>query len=98
MPRVVRPGDTAPVLMSALETRATEGNGPTWVGSGRPRLQKRSVPQRIRDPCIQIMLHSGVQCSRSFLPGSFPGEGRETLVGPAFCDMSKPTSTTADDN
>ena len=31
MPRVVRPGDTAPVLMSALETRATEGNG-TDVG------------------------------------------------------------------
>ena len=94
MPRVVRPSDTAPVLMSALEIRAIEG----MVGSGRPRLQKRSVPQRIRDPCIQIMLHSGVQCSRSFLPGSFPGEGRETLVGPAFCDMSKPTSTTADDN
>ena len=43
MPRVIRADDTASVLMSALETRATEGKGPTWVDSRRPRLQKRSV-------------------------------------------------------
>ena len=35
MPRVVRPGDTGPVLMSALATRATEGKGPRWVGPCR---------------------------------------------------------------
>jgi hypothetical protein len=39
------------------------------------------VCNEFRELCIQIMLHSGVQYPRSFLPGSLPGEGRETLVG-----------------